>query len=128
MDIGKNKEGWKINMDNYYKGFEGYPEIDFYTYSGDEKIGIEMWVGFFNEIMQEVKPTNGKWTSLAYYYHLYEGWYDESPWMIPDNKKALEQFETIDIKVLDNVTQEVMMKLIKLLKDNLDNEIFIEYS
>ncbi|CUL85751.1 conserved hypothetical protein [Listeria monocytogenes] len=32
--------------------------------------------------------------------------------MIPDNRKALEQFETIDIKVLDNVTQEVMMKLI----------------
>ncbi|EGL4166994.1 dihydroorotate dehydrogenase (quinone), partial [Listeria monocytogenes] len=25
--------------------------------------------------------------------------------MIPDNRKALEQFETIDIKVLDNVTQ-----------------------
>ncbi|HEL8693625.1 TPA: dihydroorotate dehydrogenase (quinone), partial [Listeria monocytogenes] len=25
--------------------------------------------------------------------------------MIPDNKKALEQFETIDIKLLDNVTQ-----------------------
>ncbi|EAF2496513.1 dihydroorotate dehydrogenase (quinone), partial [Listeria monocytogenes] len=23
--------------------------------------------------------------------------------MIPDNKKALEQFETIDIKLLDNV-------------------------
>ncbi|HEM2239857.1 TPA: dihydroorotate dehydrogenase (quinone), partial [Listeria monocytogenes] len=61
-------------------------------------------------------------------YHLYEGWYDESPWVIPDNKKALEQFETIDVKILDNVTQEVMMKLIKLLKDNLDSEIFIEYS
>ncbi|EAG6442677.1 dihydroorotate dehydrogenase (quinone), partial [Listeria monocytogenes] len=53
---------------------------------------------------------------------------DESPWVIPDNKKALEQFETIDIKVLDNVTQKIMMKLIKLLKDNLDSEIFIEYS
>lgn len=67
--------------------------------------------------------------SLAYYYHhLYEGWYDESPWVIPDNKKALEQFETIDIKLLDNVTQKIMMKLIKLLKDNLDGEIFIEYS
>ncbi|WP_260449775.1 hypothetical protein, partial [Listeria innocua] len=33
-----------------------------------------------------------------------------------------------DIKILDNVTQEVMMKLIKLLKDNLDSEMFIEYS
>ncbi|CAR82873.1 conserved hypothetical protein [Listeria monocytogenes L99] len=57
-----------------------------------------------------------------------KGWYDESSWVIPDNKKTLEQFETIDIKVLDNVTQEIMMKLIKLLKDNLDSEIFIEYS
>ncbi|HEM2083654.1 TPA: dihydroorotate dehydrogenase (quinone), partial [Listeria monocytogenes] len=24
-------------MDNFYKGFEGYPEIDFYTYINGEK-------------------------------------------------------------------------------------------
>ncbi|HBM4520308.1 dihydroorotate dehydrogenase (quinone), partial [Listeria monocytogenes] len=32
-------------MDNFYKGFEGYPEIDFYTYINGEKTGIEMWEG-----------------------------------------------------------------------------------
>ncbi|EAG2076458.1 dihydroorotate dehydrogenase (quinone) [Listeria monocytogenes] len=115
-------------MDDYYKGFEGYPEINFYTYINGEKTGIEMWEGYFDKIMNELSTVDGKWVSLAYYYHLDEGWYEESPWVIPDNKKALEQFETIDIKVLDNVTQEIMMKLIKLLKDNLDSEIFIEYS
>lgn len=117
-----------IIIDDYYKGFEGYPEIDFYTYINEEKTGIEMWEGYFDKIMNELSPVDGKWVSLAYYYHLDEGWYDESPWVIPDNKKALEQFETIEIKVLDNVTQEIILKLIKLLKDNLDSEIFIEYS
>ncbi|MBF2703818.1 dihydroorotate dehydrogenase (quinone) [Listeria welshimeri] len=115
-------------IDDYYKGFEGYPEIDFYTYINEEKTGIEMWEGYFDKIMNELSPVDGKWVSLAYFYHLDEGWYDESPWVIPDNKKALEQFETIEIKVLDNVTQEIILKLIKLLKDNLDSEIFIEYS
>ncbi|HCK0308574.1 TPA: dihydroorotate dehydrogenase (quinone) [Listeria innocua] len=115
-------------MDNFYKGFEGYPEIDFYTYINGEKTGIEMWEGYFNNIMNELSTVDSRWGSLAYYYHLYEGWYDESSWVISDNRKVLEQFETIDIKVLDNVTQEIMMKLIKLLKDNLDSEIFIEYS
>lgn len=117
-----------IIIDDYYKGFEGYPEIDFYTYINEEKTGIEMWEGYFDKIMNELSPVDGKWVSLAYYYHLDEGWYDESPWVIPDNKKALEQFETIEIKVLDNITQEIILKLIKLLKDNLDSEIFIEYS
>ncbi|MBC1375983.1 dihydroorotate dehydrogenase (quinone) [Listeria sp. FSL L7-1699] len=87
-----------------------------------------MWEGYFDKIMNELSPVDDRWVSLVYYYHLDEGWYDESPWVIPDNKKILEQFETIDIKVLDNVIQEIMMKLIKLLKDNLDSEIFIEYS
>lgn len=116
-------------MDNFYKGFEGYPEIDFYTYINGEKTGIEMWEGYFDSIMNELSPVDGRWVSLAYYYHhLYEGlvWWK----LMGDSRqqKTLEQFETIDIKVLDNVTQEIMMKLIKLLKDNLDSEIFIEYS
>nr|WP_256263358.1 hypothetical protein [Listeria monocytogenes] len=60
-------------LKNYYTGFEGYPEIDFYTYINGEKTGIEMWEGYFDNIMNEFSPVDGRWVSLAYYYHLYEG-------------------------------------------------------
>ncbi|HEM1992864.1 TPA: dihydroorotate dehydrogenase (quinone), partial [Listeria monocytogenes] len=50
-------------MDNFYKGFEGYPEIDFYTYINGEKTGIEMWEGYFDSIMNELSPVDGRWVS-----------------------------------------------------------------
>lgn len=115
-------------MDNYYEGYEGNPEIDIYTFSENEKVGIEMWDGFFDNIMRAIQPIEGEWQSLAYYYHLYEGWYDESPWKIPNNKNALIQFESIDSSRLDRVTQEILAKIIKLLRDNSENSIFIEFT
>ncbi|MGX7418094.1 hypothetical protein ACWOFR_04735 [Carnobacterium gallinarum] len=68
----------KLYMDNYYEGFEGKPEIDIYAFVSNEKVGIEMWDGYFDEIMRKVQPVNDKWQSLAYYYNLYEGWYEQS--------------------------------------------------
>ncbi|WP_271001601.1 dihydroorotate dehydrogenase (quinone) [Listeria seeligeri] len=115
-------------MEDFYKGFEGYPEIDFYTYIDDMKLGIEMWEGYFDNIMKEINPSNGRWTSLAYYYHLDEGWYDESPWEIPSNTEALELLETIHISNLDTITQEILLKLINLLKKNINSQFYIEYS
>ncbi|MGE8075501.1 dihydroorotate dehydrogenase (quinone) [Listeria welshimeri] len=115
-------------MDNYYKGFEGNPEIDIYTFSKNKKVGIEMWDGYFDKIMSAVQPVNSEWTSLAYYYNLYEGWYDESPWEIPNNQEALKQFESIDKSTLDKVSREILTKIIELLKNNLRNSIFIEYT
>lgn len=49
-------------MEYYYKGFEGYPEIDFYTYIDAMKLGIEMWEGYFDNIMKEINPRNRRWT------------------------------------------------------------------
>lgn len=45
-------------LKNYYTGFEGYPEIDFYTYINSEKTGIEMWEGYFDSIMNELSPVD----------------------------------------------------------------------
>ncbi len=115
-------------MDNYYEGFEGNPEIDIYTFLENEKVGIEMWDGYFDEIMRAIQPVNGEWQSLAYYYNLYEGWYDDSPWPIPDNQEALKQFESIDKSQLGEVPKEILTKIIGLLKNNSDSNIFIEYT
>lgn len=115
-------------MDNYYEGFEGNPEIDIYTFLDNEKVGIEMWDGYFDEIMRAIRPVNGEWQDLAYYYNLYEGWYDESPWEIPNNQKVLKQFESIDKSTLSKISQEILIKIIELLKKNSKNSIFIEYT
>ena len=114
-------------MDNYYAGFEGNPEIDIYTFKGNIRIGIEIWDGYFDEIMGAIQPLNGEWQSLAYYYNLDEGWYDDSPWEIPNNQEALKQFESIDKSTLGKVSQEILTKIIGLLKNNSNNSIFIEY-
>ncbi|WP_088810941.1 MULTISPECIES: dihydroorotate dehydrogenase (quinone) [unclassified Listeria] len=115
-------------MDNYYKGFEGYPEVYIYTLSKGQKEGIKMWEVYFDNIMEKIEPTDGKWVSLAYYYHLYEGWYDESPWEIPDNKGALKQFESVIESEIEGVCKQILTKLIALVKNNISNRIFIEYS
>ncbi|MBM7541149.1 hypothetical protein [Amphibacillus cookii] len=75
-----------------------------------------MWDGYFDSIMNKLEPLNGKWTSLAYYYNLDEGWYGESPWKIPDNQEALKQLESIDETSLDKVPKEILVKLIELIR------------
>ena len=49
--------------DQYYRGYEGEPEIGFYTIK--EKIVI--WAGFFDDIMEQMKPSRYGWTGIAYY-------------------------------------------------------------
>lgn len=99
---------------DYYKGFEGEPEIRFVNQaSGDT---ISMWEGYLDNIFAQIKPAETGWTALAYYYHLCIGWEDESPWRIPDVREALEQFETVDGNTLDSVTCQVLEHLVDLLR------------
>lgn len=115
-------------MENYYEGYEGYPEIDFFILSDDSREGIQMWDGYFYNIMRKIKPVNGEWTSLAYYFNLNEGWYDESPWKIPSNVAAIEQFETIERSELGEIEAEVLAEILGLLKENRASQVFIDYS
>lgn len=71
-------------ISKYYEGFEGEPEIRLIRgEENEEKYILSIWVGYFNSIMDAVVPVETGWTSLAYFYHLQEGWYKESPWQIP---------------------------------------------
>ncbi|UAC49997.1 dihydroorotate dehydrogenase (quinone) [Bacillus aquiflavi] len=113
---------------DYYTGFEGYPEIVFYIKIGEKREVIRIWDGYFDNIMQKIQPNDDGWHSLAYYYHLDEGWYEDSPWKIPNNKDALQQLQTINIKLLDKKEQIILKEIINLLKENLNSDIYIEYS
>ncbi|WP_026893017.1 hypothetical protein [Lacrimispora aerotolerans] len=114
----------------YYLGFEGEPEIIFTVVKQDnEKSGLSLWSGYFDNIMQQITPVEGKWTALSYYYNLNIGWYDESPWLIENIEGAYEQFKGIDKNKLDELELEILEKILELLKKSIEenNNVYISY-
>ena len=105
------------NILDFYTGFEGGDEIQFIRVLPDgSKDIIRMWDGYFDNFMMQIEPDQEGWTSLAYYYHLEEGWYDESPWEIPDIKEAFEQLRRLkDINIKSVKSKEVYDEVCKLL-------------
>lgn len=105
-----------IIINKYYDGFDGEPEIKFiYNGNDGDRIIIRIWEGFFNRIMNSIKPCQEGWSGLAYYYNMHEGWYDKSPWNISDVNEAIDQLRTIDIDVFDDNTLEVFNDIFDLL-------------
>ncbi len=115
---------------NYYSGYEGEPEIQFIRVTGDgQRFILRIWVGFFDNIMMSIKPVANEWTSLAYYYHLVEGWHDESPWKVPDIGAAISQFRDIDVASIDKNSQEVLYDICEMLlvAEAANESVFIAY-
>ena len=120
----------KIIELDYYSRFEGYLEIQFILEFSSQKKVIKIWDGYFNSIMECIKPSLAGWTGLAYYYHLDIGWYDESPWEIPDLELALEQFRTIYLPEQKEEEQVILASIIQLLEEAciLNEKVYIDYS
>ncbi|WP_143318542.1 dihydroorotate dehydrogenase (quinone) [Clostridium sp. HBUAS56017] len=117
-------------VDKYYKGYEGEPEIQIIKKSSNnEKIVLKIWTGFFDNIMTSIEPQSTGWTSLAYYYNLYIGWYEESPWKIENLDEAKEQLEGLDISKLNEIDKEVLEEILRVFKEALavGDEILISY-
>ncbi len=113
--------------DEYYKGFEEEPEIQFICRKGNDSETLIIWEGYFDQIMRLIEPENDGWKGLAYYYHMYSGWYEESPWMVQDLHTALQQFESLDDKMISDEAGEILKKICDMLKNAIfyDFEIFI---
>lgn len=120
-----------LNNEKYYDGFEGEPQITFCLVIDNvivEQIG--MWDGYFNEIMEQIKPSVQGWTGLAYYYHLYIGWYEEDNWLIPNVKEIYEQFKGInDCELTGKPEKELLNLILSLLKKAIDEngKVYIIY-
>jgi len=113
----------------YYNGFEGEPEIHFISKTNEKIYRMIVWDGFFDQIMCAIKPVNGKWTSLAYFYHLLLGWNEEDgPWKVNKPEEALAQLNSIDKKSLEAETVQVLEEICDLFLDGIKSnaEIFIE--
>jgi len=117
--------------EKFYDGFEGEPEIIFsLVKSNGEKEEIGIWDGYFNVIMNKIKPQKEGWTSLAYYFQLYIGWYDESPWLISNIPEACEQLKEIDKESFENKEEkEILESIICMLEKAIFNneKVYISY-
>lgn len=111
--------------DKYYIGFEGEPEIQFICKKAKDDDVMIMWEGYFDDIMRSIAPEKEGWTGLAYYYNMYLGWYEESPWLVDDLHMALQQFSTINCEMLSNESNEVLKLICNMLKEALDNNLNI---
>ncbi len=116
-------------ISKHYDGFEGEPEIQFVRIAKNgERFILRIWIGFFDSIMDMIEPQKSGWTGLAYYYHMYEGWYDESPWQIADVQAVIDELKEINSSVLDNQTQNVLKDIFELLQSVTANEtVWINY-
>lgn len=107
----------KIN-DKYYIGFEGEPEIQFiYTLHNGKKSILKIWIGYFETIMDAMITEEKELTGLVYYYSMHEGWYDESPWKIPNLNEAIEHFSKVKIENLEQEVQQTLEDVIKILPE-----------
>lgn len=107
-------------VDKYYIGYESEPEIQIIRKTVQEDIFVlRIWSGFFDDIMNAVEPEEKGWSSLAYYYNLYSGWYEESPWLLQDINAAVEQLKSIKEDKLSNSrgSVNVLTDIIKVLED-----------
>lgn len=115
-------------MDNiiwdFYTGYEGEGEIQFiHVLDNGNKNIIRIWDGYFDDIMEKIEPEASGWTGLAYYYNLAEGWYDESPWKIPNLIETLQQIkETKDAKFRFQCSKKILDELCNLLNNAIANE------
>ncbi len=111
----------------YYKGFEGEPEIQFICKKDDDSEILIIWEGYFDQIMMLIEPEADGWKGLAYYYNMYTGWYEESPWMVKDLHIALKQFEALDSKMIGGEVGEILKCIYGMLKSAIlyEYEIFI---
>ena len=104
-------------VDKYYAGYEGEPEIQIINKSANnQKIVLRIWTGFFDNIMTAIEPQSTGWTSLAYYYNLDIGWYEESPWKIQNLGEAIQQLEGIDRSKLNKIDKEVLEEMLRVFK------------
>lgn len=101
---------------DYYIGFEGEPEIRLmYSSSDKTRFLIRMWEGYFDTIMSYIQPTAKQEKRLSYYYHTHTGWYDHSPWKIPDISVVMDELQDIDKTLLDQISLDILNDMYNLL-------------
>lgn len=98
----------------YYEGFEGDREIIFtLSVPNGETKSYGIWDGYFDCIIESIKPTGPVWDGFLYHYHLVDGWYDEDDWQVPDLKLYYKQLLDIDENQLHFPRAKEVLRLLR---------------
>ena len=95
----------------FYDGFEGEPEL--ILANKDKRLII--WNGYFESILDTLLASGIQQNGMIKEYYHHEGWYDDSPWIIPDLTLTIEQLNQFDISKAeqsDNI-KKVLPSLVK---------------
>lgn len=119
----------KLENTTYYEGFEGEPELAL-AY-GEEK--FIMWIGYFEAILDALLQSNLPQEGILKEYFYHEGWYDDSPWEIPDTIAMIEQLKEFNIEMVNQsepikkILPDIVEELIQFLESALQEQVVIEY-
>ena len=98
---------------DFYGGYEGEPEYIFRIERQPAR-SLRIWGGYIDAIMNAVALDPSGWHSLAKFYHLNEGWFEGSPWRIPELSTALDQLQSVESSELDEQQKRVLAALCEL--------------
>ncbi|WP_033166663.1 hypothetical protein [Clostridium sp. KNHs205] len=123
--------------EKYYDGFEGEVEVLFYYYDNKgNQNGFRIWQGYFETLLSGcflAEPLN---TGLLKSYITQEGFYEEKPWKVLDNKTVineLSQFSTsnLEIESLDMIreVEELKNDLVEVVNEAINNQyqVLVDY-
>ena len=114
-----------VQQHDFYIGFEGEPEYTFRHTNEQDRL-VRMWGGHFDAIMAEVCAGVSRMSSLSKFHQLCEGWFNESPWVVPNVAEALSQLQSVDVSHLEGEIQKVHAALYQLFQDSLATKSGIE--
>lgn len=115
-------------MLNYYKGFEGEPEIQIAVKDLDNVV-LTAWSSYFDEIMKGIKPVDGEWTGIAKLYQMHAAWYVDGQYRVDDLDLMLHQLRSVSKRNLSIKAGEILNHLMSILfKAKLSgDDVFILY-
>ena len=100
---------------DFYTGYEGEPEYVF-RLQEQPASSVRAWGGHIDSIMAAMSADTVGWDALFKAYQLDEGWFNESPWSVPDVTRARIQLELVDSAALSSDASEVLAALCTLFR------------
>ncbi len=99
--------------DEFYIGYEGYPEICFLSEKGNDRWILKLWNGYFETLVDLLCTGNAfQEYEIIQEFTKREGWYDNSPWEINNIPEAIKLFSLYDASINDD--EEVKGVLVDL--------------
>lgn len=114
--------------DRFYKGFEGEAAVSFVT----DTTTLMIWNGYFETIMHTLLDYPVEKKGILKEFFNYEGWYEDSPWIIEDISLTIHQLKLFECRkgsreALEIASEEVVTAILMFLEENQRNTVAIDY-